>query len=776
MKHLVIAGVLLNCAVNLAMAVPGDSCSVAVEVTEGTHTAPQAPYWYKFTMPPGDQKLVISSVGLTAEDTYLIVFDTCDGNPLAYSDDYDEYQSQITLYTLEAGQMVYIYWSDSYSSAEFDWALSVEDIQTGETCSDPVPADSGNNIIPATPYWYTYTVEENDKKIILSSIGTTQVDTYVAVFDSCGGEMLAFSDDYSTSQSQVELFDLTAGQTIYIFWSDYSEPDGFIWTLSVADPEPGDMCNLAKTIDQGVHESTEAPFWYRYIVPENDKRLKISSVGLTMVDTYVIVFESCEGGIIAENDDVVDGVQSEVNIYDARKGDTLYILWADAYSSEGFNWKLELLDIPAISTPAGSVEYTVVTGNTGQTNFSVSNEGIGLLEAEVYSSQSLSFEGTNAFAWIPYSDDFFPAEAITITLWIYLDEDLDCNAGNNYRILLTTGFSDWGTGYDVILEQDRHLTWSMATAGGPTRYYGSGGQVPVGEWTHLAFTYDASLSEAGIFINGTEISGTYWEQGSGSIENNYNDLRINFIVDEPCMEGPGNFPGKLDNLGIWSDVRTPGEILDEMWSPPVQGVAPGLAAFWDFEAVDQGRFRDLTDNQHDGYISNAMIRSVSPYNWLMISPSSMTLNAMEEGNFNLTFNAGELASRKYSTRFVIKSNDPWEELLAVPVTLNVVQSLGNEDPLGSGKGLNLMASPNPFKVETSIFFTLEHPARITLSWYDSRGALVEHIDQDYVTGGMQTITWKGSLRQPGIYICHLKVNYENGEHRSALIKLLHSGE
>jgi len=66
---------------------PGESCETAVTAVEGPNLAPQQPYWYEFT-PTEDKEMTISSCidGQTV-DTYLEVYDACDGNLVAFNDD-----------------------------------------------------------------------------------------------------------------------------------------------------------------------------------------------------------------------------------------------------------------------------------------------------------------------------------------------------------------------------------------------------------------------------------------------------------------------------------------------------------------------------------------------------------------------------------------------------------------------------------------------------------------------------------------------------------------
>lgn len=125
---------------------PGEGCPSAVTASMGTNITSEAPYWFEYTIPvSGDY--TISSVGNTTEDTYLSVYSDCSGTLLGENDDVNfqngMYQSELSL-SLTAGETIYIYWDDYYTSAGFDWTLS-SDAQaiTFETLSSKTVEDAG---------------------------------------------------------------------------------------------------------------------------------------------------------------------------------------------------------------------------------------------------------------------------------------------------------------------------------------------------------------------------------------------------------------------------------------------------------------------------------------------------------------------------------------------------------------------------------------------------------------------------------------------------------
>lgn len=93
-------------------------------------------------------------------------------------------------------------------------------------------------------------------------------------------------------------------------------------------------------------------------------------------------------------------------------------------------------------------------------------------------------------------------------------------------------------------------------SGGSLTSYNSGYDVPLNTWTHLAFTWDASTSTGSIYVNGVlqnSISGGSSSTGSNSV-----------MALGARSDGTQNFNGTLDEMRIWSTVRTQCQIQANM--------------------------------------------------------------------------------------------------------------------------------------------------------------------------------------------------------------------
>jgi len=333
--------------------VQGDVCSNPKSADIGTNTVDYAPSWFTYTM-TSDGSLVISSVGLTDEDTHLIIYDQCDGEVLVNNDDYgDGFQSKGLVSDLMTGDEVLIYWAPSWSSTGFDWSLEVLTDVSGMSCENPKKAELGTNSVPALPidfYWSTFTVPESDKKLVI----TSEADEFVYLVTDCDNQ-----DLYAYGHNGMSYLGLEAGQEVLIVWELYNGI-GFDYELSMEDPTPGDGCQMPITPELGSNHADYAPLWYQYTMPR-DGGLKISSAGQTEEDTYLMILSDCEGEPIQENDDFGDGVQSEITLENLSKGEEVIILWADAYSNVAFDWTLSLVGVTNSVPSMSDQTFTIIT-------------------------------------------------------------------------------------------------------------------------------------------------------------------------------------------------------------------------------------------------------------------------------------------------------------------------------------------------------------------------------------------------------------------------------
>ena len=106
----------------------------------------------------------------------------------------------------------------------------------GDSCNVSLDAIVGDNTADGAPAWYSFTASLTGTAEV-SSEGSG-VDTQVyGLSGTCNTLVeVGFGDDeFPTFESYME-FDITSGETYYIFWTDAWSADGFAWTLEESLP------------------------------------------------------------------------------------------------------------------------------------------------------------------------------------------------------------------------------------------------------------------------------------------------------------------------------------------------------------------------------------------------------------------------------------------------------------------------------------------------------------------------------------------------------------
>ncbi|MDH5379714.1 MAG: LamG domain-containing protein [Cyclobacteriaceae bacterium] len=205
------------------------------------------------------------------------------------------------------------------------------------------------------------------------------------------------------------------------------------------------------------------------------------------------------------------------------------------------------------------------------------------------------FNDYTSYITIANNASINPTDAISISMWLYLTEPIDCDIQNNWRGLLNKSFAFATlTGYDVIIEDDRILTWDVGTEGGEQRY--NGGVITEGKWTHLTFIYNSANAVSSTYIDGVEVGGTYWTQGSGKIKTNTFNLILN-KASATCPNSLGHVPGYYDEISLWNIALTSEQVNFNM-NNVLTGMETGLISYWSLDEDDNGYYKDIASGNH----------------------------------------------------------------------------------------------------------------------------------------------------------------------------------
>lgn len=127
-------------------------------------------------------------------------------------------------------------------TASFEPIVAPPPPPPGEACESAIEATEGVTIhAPRQPYWYAFTGPDAPWTLIVDSCREGQrINTYVIVYDACGGNELGRNDNMDDAcptfdrASHLEVPDLAPGQTVYIWWRDGFSTRAFDWSLDFA--------------------------------------------------------------------------------------------------------------------------------------------------------------------------------------------------------------------------------------------------------------------------------------------------------------------------------------------------------------------------------------------------------------------------------------------------------------------------------------------------------------------------------------------------------------
>ncbi|MEX1191179.1 MAG: LamG-like jellyroll fold domain-containing protein [Brumimicrobium sp.] len=225
---------------------------------------------------------------------------------------------------------------------------------------------------------------------------------------------------------------------------------------------------------------------------------------------------------------------------------------------------------------------------------------------------SLDFDGTNdhVSSALPTVFNDIPNNDFTIEAWI------KPNASVFSRVVFAqfdaTNFAS------ISLSASNQVYFYVSNVAG----INTSATLPLGSWSHVACTWDASTSLVEIYINGIlQTSGT---GGTSSLGND------NLMTLGSKTDGTQLFQGEMDEVRIWDVIRTPCEINSAM-SSEFTVSQPNLVAYYNFNQgvaggsnVGINSLPDFTTN-YDGTLLNFGLSGANS-NWLASGAGITTVN------------------------------------------------------------------------------------------------------------------------------------------------------
>ena len=165
---------------------------------------------------------------------------------------------------------------------------------------------------------------------------------------------------------------------------------------------------------------------------------------------------------------------------------------------------------------------------------------------------------------------------ITIEAWIKIE-----SVSGDDGIVTKYDYGAAERGYSIVVNNDRKIKADISddgssSAGHLVTILGST-VLDLDTWYHVALTFVPSTEVGKIYINGVDDSASK----NGSMGATINDTTSNFSIGSYMSSGviADSFDGLIDEVRVWSDVRTSTEISDN-YQTELTGSEDNLVGYW----------------------------------------------------------------------------------------------------------------------------------------------------------------------------------------------------
>ena len=212
-------------------------------------------------------------------------------------------------------------------------------------------------------------------------------------------------------------------------------------------------------------------------------------------------------------------------------------------------------------------------------------------------SAHLSFDGDD-FVQVTDDPSLQMTNHVTMEAWINHD-----GTGTGTQVI----FNKEGE-YELGITADTgEVIWAIATSTDSWSWHDAGYTVTVGEWTHVAVSYDGIAGEAKTYING-ELTDTFAQSGEiGDVYTEYDDLYIGGRENAVTQR----FQGKIDEVRVWNSTRIQEQIQTNM-NGLLTGTEPDLVGNWRLDDASGNAVADQSTFDNDGTLGGVEGASAAP--------------------------------------------------------------------------------------------------------------------------------------------------------------------
>ena len=200
---------------------------------------------------------------------------------------------------------------------------------------------------------------------------------------------------------------------------------------------------------------------------------------------------------------------------------------------------------------SGTLDRGHTPDTSGYFNTGVVEGAVFPLRNEGPRGKTLVFDGASSRVRVPDDVSLRPVNGLTLEMTIRPDAPVDCDANNNWRVLVDKGGVGVGA-FSLVFEEGENLQ-ARVSAGGEQRSVWANTSLPLGVWSDVAFAYNAATGLLSFRVNGVETNTAQYApatlDGAGP---GLADLVIGGPGnDRPaCADGAGGFNGQIEEVRL----------------------------------------------------------------------------------------------------------------------------------------------------------------------------------------------------------------------------------
>lgn len=378
-----------------------------------------------------------------------------------------------------------------------------------------------------------------------------------------------------------------------------STSDIFVLKVTESEPEAGNTAATAEMVFDGSQVNFDVAEGERVyaisLVPDNvGPTVGGDDTGTVTEDAGVMGSDISDSGTLTIVDpdigeslfiaETIGGSYGTLSINTA--GDWTYTANNSQTAIQNLHTGDSLTDRFLVTTADGTTQRVTITINGAEEGPIARPDGV-----------HLSFDGDD---FIRIADD----TSLQMTNNVTMEAWIDHNGGGTGSQLIFNKEGEYELG---ITADTGEIMYAIATSTNTWAWHNTGYFVTVGEWHHIAVTFDGVAGEIHTYVNGSLVD-TYNQPGPmGDVYSMYDDASIGGRENATNQR----FQGQIDEVRVWNTTRTQGEIQDNM-NQLLAGAEAGLVGYWRLDEAGTGSIVDHSGNGNDGVLGGSEGASATP--------------------------------------------------------------------------------------------------------------------------------------------------------------------